>query len=573
MYINFQKVRFKNFLAVGNDWIEIVLDENPLTLVYGTNGAGKTTFVDAITFALFGRAFRNINKPLLVNTTNDSDCLVEIEFQIGTKQYKIVRGVKPSIFEIWCDNVLKKQTGAIDYQVYLEKEVLKFNFKSFKQIVVLGSKSFVPFMQLVAAERRAVIEDILYIQIFSSMAKTTKQKISVAEKEHDEIQRTIDVVTEKIALQNHNIRENTSKNQSKLDENRIECLNHLEVIATYKICILKLQEQIEILRKTYDQSILVSMKEEVKNFSILQTKINQNSNRLSREIVFFTDNDICPTCKQTIEISFKEEKITKHNCKQNEMNEGLNQLNSKIETIHKKIADFEFYLEKIRQHKAEIDNKQTKIDQLEIWIKRLKDENEKIKNLVFDEANSNIMLQQFNEQILVLEEKRSTVYEEKRYLEVASSMLKDSGIKTNIIKQYLPIINNYINSYLSFMDFNVNFTLNAEFEESIMSRHRDEFSYESFSDGQQLRIDLALLFAWRSVAKFKNSIDTNLLIMDEILDASLDINGVDEFFKLIRSMKDVNIFIISPKGELILDKFDTTIRFELKNLFSEKIDG
>ncbi len=573
MFILFKTVRYRNFLATGNDWTEIKLNENPLTIVYGVNGAGKTTFIDAITFALFGRAFRNINKPLLVNTINDGNCIVEIEFQIGNKHYKVIRGIKPTIFEIWCDSKLRDQKGAIEDQNYLEKEILKFNFKSFKQIVILGSKSFIPFMQLVAAERRSVIEDILYIQIFSSMAKTTKQKLSSKEEELKEIRRSINVVEEKIYLQKKNIEDNTRKNQSKIDDNDKEIQEHLINIGLYETCIVETTEKMVELQNQFNKDVLRKQKDDHKKYTVLHAQIDQNLDRIQKELVFFTSNDTCPTCKQTIDVDFKNGKIAKHACKSKELDEGLHQLNRKLVETLGKIGDTETALQNITKLQHEINNKQSKISQLQVWIKRLEEENVKITNQVFDEANSNQLLQQFNEQLVMLLKEKEDIEEKIRYLEVAASMLKDSGIKTNIIKQYLPVINNYINSYLSFMEFHVNFTLNEEFEESIMSRHRDEFSYESFSDGERLRIDLALLFAWRAVAKLKNSIDTNLLIMDEILDASYDVSGVDDFFKLIRSMVDINIFIISPKGELLLDKFQHSIKFEKKNSFSEKVDA
>lgn len=574
MYIQFDKVRYKNFLANGNDWTEISLNERSLTLVYGLNGAGKTTFIDAITFGLYGRAFRNINKPLLVNTINDADCIVEIFFRIGNKSYKVVRGIKPAIFEIWCDGVLRNQnSGVIDYQNHLEKEVLRFNFKTFKQIVVLGSKSFVPFMQLVAAERRMVIEDILYIQIYSSMARTTKLKIGVVEKEYDDIQRNIDIVKEKIALQNRNINDNAKRNRSKIDENVLEIEKYRETVANYKQCLLKSETDLDTFQQQANTEVLNHLQKERSSFTVLHTKIEQNIERIGKELDFYDNNDVCPTCKQTIEHSFKTDTMHKHECKVTEMGMGRDQLGTKLSEIEDKISKIETVLKQISQLKSEMSNKQTKIAQIQTWVKRLEEENEKIQNQVFDEGNCNELLKTFEEEMVTLEEQRWIVYEKKRYFEVAANMLKDSGIKTEIIKQYLPIINGYINSYLSFMEFHVNFSLDEEFEESIMSRHRDAFSYESFSDGEKLRIDLALLFAWRSVAKKKNSIDTNLLIMDEILDASYDISGIDDFFKLIRSMVDINIFIISPKGELILDKFSHIIKFEKKNSFSERIDA
>lgn len=563
-------VRFKNFLATGNHFTEIQLDKSPTTLVTGSNGSGKSSMICAITFALFGKAFRNINKPMLPNSINQTNCLVEIEFDIGSKSYKVVRGIKPTIFEIYCDNELKDQDSrSKDYQKYLEEDILKLNFKTFKQIVVLGSKSFVPFMLLPAADRRAVSEDILDIQVYSLMSKIAKQRISLNEDAIKDIEREIKVLNEKIQLQKNNIESNTKKSKDKIRHNEQE-------ISSYLNRIQMLNTNIEILEVTIAelQSSLVDLTElktKKSQLSKFETKIEHKIDLLKRENDFFSNNTVCPSCKQTIDEKTKENTISKNQCKHDDLKNGFEKLQEQLELVSNEISRVNAVNEKIWSYHQDIGNHRTQIKQIETWIKKLEKENNDLENIVFDEEHCNSVLNEFKTKLENVKIKKDELVDEKRYLDITGALLKDTGIKTAIIKQYVPIMNNYINKYLSYMDFFVNFTLNENFEETILSRHRDQFAYENFSEGEKLRIDLALLFAWRSIAKAKNSIDTNLLILDEIVDGSIDNQGFEDFLKLIKTFPDSNIFVISPKGDPLIDKFDETLRFAKKQNFSELV--
>jgi DNA repair exonuclease SbcCD ATPase subunit len=561
-----------NFLSTGNVFTEIQLDRHPTTLVVGANGAGKTTFIDAITFALFGKAFRNINKPMLPNSINQTNCVVEIEFDIGSKSYKIIRGIKPNIFEIYCDGVQKDQDSRTkDDQKYLEEDVLKLNFKTFKQIVVLGSNSFVPFMVLPAADRRAISEDILDIQIYSHMSKIAKKRISTNDEEIKDVDKEIKVLNDKIQLQRNNIESNTKRSKDKIVQNQVEISSCNDKIYNTNISIENIKEEIEQLRINVVD--LTDLKDKKNQLSKFESKIENKINILKKEHEFFSNNAICPSCKQTIDETMKDDTLTKNKCKHDELIEGVSKLNDELQKLNKQIGYVNSLNDQIWSLYQDIGQYESRIKQLESWIKKLEKENNELENIVFDEENSNMVLNQFLSELVTLNETRNGLIDTKRYLDITGTLLKDTGIKTAIIKQYIPTMNNYINKYLSYMDFYVNFTLNENFEETILSRHRDSFAYENFSEGEKLRIDLALLFAWRSIAKAKNSIDTNLLIMDEIIDGAFDQQGVEDFFKLIATFVDTNIFVISPKGDVLLDKFHSNIRFVKKQNFSEIYNG
>lgn len=563
-------------MSSGNNISEIDLNNTQRTLLLGSNGAGKSTVCEALTFALFGRSFRGINKPSLVNTINDGHCVVEITFQIGTNNYRVIRGIKPAIFEIYCNGVLKDQDSkAKDYQDYLEKDILKFNLKSFKQIVILGSKDFIPFMKLTAADRRIIIEDILDIQIFSNMARKSKEKLSLVEDDIRENKRLIGAIEEKIDLQKSNIEANTKRNQTKIQSNKHEIIKGDNNIEELEFNIdMHNTKLIELDQKCNDglQNIL---KNRLKQYYKIETQLEQNIIRINKEIGFFANNSVCPSCNQDINEDLKEIYVTGNLCKHEKLIDGQEKLKIQLDGINEQLNELEKCQNDIRDLKTKTEIENRKIIQIKEWQKKLRKEIHDLEEIVFDEENSNLILNGFLEELVVLQDSGRSLIDEKKYLDVAIALLKDSGIKTNIIKQYLPVINKYINLYLSHMDFFVNFNLNENFEESIMSRHRDDFAYENFSDGEKLRIDLALMFAWRSVAKLKNSIDTNILIMDEIIDSALDFGGIDDFFKLIYTFKDTNIFVISPKGETFMDKFNTAIKFEKKQNFScmETING
>lgn len=570
MKVQFKRLRFKNFMASGNHFIEVDLDRSPRTLIYGTNGSGKSSISEALTFVLFGRSFRGINKPTLVNTTNDGDCIVEITFQIGTNNYKVIRGIKPTIFEIYCNGVLKDQDSkSKDYQDYLEKDILKFNLKSFKQIVILGAKNFIPFMKLNAADRRSIIEDILDIQIFSNMARKAKEKLSIVEDNIRENKRLIQVVNEKIDLQKSNIENNTKRNMLKILNNKAEIENGNTSIVTIETNIKDYSNKVDELNRKCNDKLRVILKDRLKQYSKIETQLEQSIIRIDKEIGFFANNVVCPSCKQVITEDLKDIHVIGNKEKQGKLIEGHNKLKNQLDALNIQLDELDVCQSEIRSFNSLIDKENHKINQTRDWQKKLSKEIVDLETIVFDEENSNLVLNEFlreRDQLTVLGKE---YLEQKKYLDVSITLLKDTGIKTNIIKQYIPVINKYINLYLSQMDFYVNFNLNENFEEIIMSRHRDNFAYENFSDGQQLRIDLALMFSWRAVAKLKNSIDTNILIMDEIIDSALDDSGIDDFFKLIQTFKDTNMFIISPKGEVFIDKFPTVVKFSLKQGFSE----
>lgn len=567
MFISFKTIRYKNFLAVGNSWIEIQLDKHEKTLICGENGAGKTTIIDALTFALFKKAFRNINKPLLVNSITQEQCEVEVEFEIGTVEYKVRRGIKPEIFEIYKNGKLINQTSVYDYQDVLEKQILKFNFKTFKQIIILGSKSFVPFMQLPALDRRIVIEELLDIQIFSQMAKITRNKLDVKRDLIRDLESAIKVLEEKIDLQLANLQTNADQYQGIIDTN-------LQTITNGQTIINQLeQENSDANMQIFHWQGLVgdqsALQTQLTKLQQLQFSIQQNHTKTKKNITFFENNDECPTCTQTITDAFKKSSIKEHSDKLTEFNMGLDQIQKHISSVINQLDANGKILTTIAQLQTNIQVNTQKINQQKAWQTQLEVENSnlqiKIFNLETNDTNLKILQDDLNLKRNALDIEKNL----KRHLEYTASLLKDTGIKTNIIKQYLPKINACINHYLSLMDFNVNFSFNETFEESIMARHRDKFAYESFSEGQKLRIDFALLFAWRAVAKLKNSVDTNLLIMDEVIDGSLDNLGIQDFFTLISNMKDVNMFIISPRGDVLEDKFEHVIKFGLVNDFTE----
>lgn len=569
MKIIFTTLKFKNFLSTGNDFTEIQLDKNNCTVIVGMNGAGKTTIIDALTFALFGTAFRNINKPKLVNTINKENCVVELSFKIGRKSYLIRRGIKPNLFEIYCKGKLINQDAGIkDYQTYLEKNILQFNFKSFSQVIVLGSKTYVPFMRLPAADRRSVVENILDIQIFSLMMKNIKTKIDENEKDLAKNLKELELSKERVRLQKKLLNELEAKNQEKIDSN-------LENIKDSEKQIKDYQDEIKIYQNHLDKIITEDTTDSI-NCKISETiglisKITQNNTNAKKSILFFEHNETCPTCDQEIKEDFRENQIKTKQEKTLTYDHALNDLNSKLEKLKLKLKEINKEKEEQKSILYSIKNLEDSIKTHSSWIKKLTNENFDIKNNPNDIGKNTEILVSYEKQLCVNNKTNNDLKEKEKYLENCVQLLKDGGIKSSIIKKYIPKINNSINKYLSFMDFFVNFNLNEQFEETIYSRFRDEFSYENFSDGEKLRLDLAILFAWRSISKLKNSIDTNLLIMDEILDSSLDSNGIDDFFKLIDSLQsnDTNMFIISHKTDIMTDKFSNVLKFVKRNNFSE----
>ena len=567
--IVFQSVRWKNFLSTGNQFTEILLTKAQNTLVVGNNGAGKSTVLDALCFGLFGKPYRKINKPQLMNSINQSDCVVEIELSIGKKKYKIVRGIKPNVFEIYCNGTLVNQDAkSKDYQEHLEKFILKLNYKSFTQVVILGSASFVPFMQLSPADRRAIIEDLLDIQIFSSMNSVVKERMAVIKDTTLKNKYAMELSSEKIKLQKQNIEENKKNNESEITKKLQEVISNETQIGNLQIDIELIQRHIDLLQKKVQDKLTIEGK--TKKLIQLEAKLESNIKKIDKDIDFFNSNDDCPTCRQIIQEDFKQSQIKSRESKKEETLVGVNNINEELKKLNQRLSDIVEINGKITSHNNEIVKHNSTISAMNKYISKL---NLEIKELNVCKNNleeENSKLKELREQLKTLVEEQEKISIEKHYLEHAATLLKDTGIKTKIIKQYLPIMNKLINKYLKAMDFFVNFNINESFEETIKSRYRDDFSYSNFSEGEKMRIDLALLFTWRQIAKMKNSTNTNLLILDEVFDSSLDTVGTDEFLKLIYEMgKDTNVFVISHKGDQLFDKFRNLIRFEKKNNFSQ----
>ena len=566
--ITFRNIRWRNFLSTGNIFTEIRLDESPNTLIIGQNGSGKSTLLDAITFALFGKAFRKINKPLLVNSVNEKDCVVEIEFETNGKRYKIVRGIKPAIFEVYCnDTLLNQDSASKDYQDHLEKFILKMNFKSFTQIVILGSASFTPFMQLSANDRRTVIEDLLDIQIFSVMNVIAKQKLQ-SNKEDLEMNRVElsgkeekkKYIEETIA----NLRQNTEEKKTDLTQ---QLQQNNQLLESIQDSINKLEEERDgLISSAADQT---SLKDKHRKLIALASKIETNMARSEKEKSFYAENDSCPTCRQDLDPTFKSQEVEKTEKRIEEYKNGIDKINQEIQECVSQIGQVETILQKVNNIRNEVTSYKSRVVSIVSKINEIEDT---ISNL---DTSNTLLDKSIEEQQLVLTDietlnsTRERLLNERKFIDTAIVLLKDGGIKTKIVKQYLPIINKTINKYLSQMGFFANFNINEQFEETIKSRYRDEFSYHNFSEGEKMRIDLALLFTWRAIAKARNSVNTNLLILDEVFDSSLDGNGTDEFLKIMWSMiADTNVFVISHKTDQLFDKFQKVYRFEKVKNFS-----
>jgi DNA repair exonuclease SbcCD ATPase subunit len=566
--IIFQKVRWRNFLSTGAAFTEINFQKSPNTLIIGNNGAGKSTILDALCFGLFGKPFRKINKPQLLNSINQKDCVVEIEFSIGKKQYKIIRGIKPNIFEIYCNDILVNQDAASkDYQEILEKNLLKLNFKSFTQVVILGSASFVPFMQLSPSDRRTIIEDLLDIGIFSSMNSLVKTKMSEIKDANIKNKYEMDLTTERINFQKQSIEDHKTRSNEEIEKKKTEVLTNINQTFTLQKDIELIQKHIDILQKKIENKISVEKKS--RKLLQLESKIETNIKKNEKDIAFYEEHDNCPTCKQTIDGEFKIEQVNERKNKVTTQRQGLEEIATQIAQTNSRIEEIHGIIKHITEHNNEIVKHNSTVNAINKYINKLQREIEELKNRKDNLEEENAKLKELRDQLLELSDKQEQLATEKQYYEFAGNLLKDTGIKTKIIKQYLPIMNKLINKYLTAMDFFVNFNINESFEETIKSRHRDEFSYSNFSEGEKMRIDLALLFTWRQIAKLKNSTNTNLLILDEVFDSSLDGVGTDEFLKLIYEMgTESNVFIISHKGDQLFDKFRSVIRFEKHNNFS-----
>ena len=565
--IIFRYIRWRNLLSTGNYFTEIKLDNNVNTLIVGENGSGKSTMLDALCFGLFGKAFRNVNKPNLLNSINGKDCIVEVEFTANNKSYKIIRGIKPNIFEIYCEGEMVNQDAAArDYQEYLENFILKLNYKSFTQIVILGSASFVPFMQLSSSDRRAIIEDLLDIQIFSTMNVLLRAKLSENKDGTIQSKNEIELTQQRYDLQDKHIKELKQNNDDKVNEYVSEISSNEESIQTLHEEITNLSLQVETHQTSVAEKTLVEDK--LKKINKLESSIESTLSKFRKDISFFTHNDNCPTCRQTIASEFKETELRTLNIKSKECEDGLTQLESKLLDEQNKLNIIIETQKQIQSLQIHIATKNTTITETNKYITKL---HKQIAELRTSKAST----EKEEKELVLLESTLSelkshlrVLIDEKTYYEVASGLLKDTGIKTKIIKQYLPIINKLVNKYLASLDFFVNFNLDESFKETIKSRHRDDFTYNNFSEGEKQRIDMALMLTWRAVAKLKNSSNTNLLILDEVFDSSLDTNGTEELMKILHMLEGVNLFVISHKGDILQDKFTNVVRFQKLNNFS-----
>ena len=566
--ITFQKVRWRNFLSTGASFTEISFTKSPNTLIVGHNGAGKSTILDALCFGLFGKPFRKINKPQLVNSINSQSAVVEIEFSIGQKQYKVIRGIKPNVFEIYCNSILINQDAkAMDYQEHLEKFILKLNFKSFTQVVILGSASFVPFMQLSPSDRRNIIEDLLDIQIFSSMNSLVKEKFSAIKDKTQKNKYAMDLTAEKIKMQKESIEEHKKHNDTEIENKNSEINDSNNQIKKLIDDIVLIQKHISVLNSKISDKLSVEKK--ITKLLQLESKLESKLKKFEKEEKFYEENDNCPTCKQGIHDTFRHEQLSGINKTKGEVGVAITDIEKQIQESNERTQQIQKRVKHIQDHNNEIVKHNSTITAVNTYIGKLQKEITNLSERKDNLEDENAKLKELREELGALIKEQEQLSVDKQYYEFASSLLKDTGIKTKIIRQYLPIMNKLINKYLTAMDFFVNFNINESFEETIKSRHRDEFSYANFSEGEKQKIDMALLLTWRQIAKLKNSTNTNLLILDEIFDSSLDTASVELLMSLLKDLSsDTNVFVISHKGDQLFDRFRSVIKFVKKNNFS-----
>ena len=568
--IIFKKIRWKNFLSTGNQFTQVDFLEYQTNLIVGTNGAGKSTILDALTFALFNKPFRKINKSQLVNTTNEKETLVEVEFEVNNREYVVRRGIKPNVFDIQVNGeLLHREADDRTNQKILEENILKVNYKSFTQIVILGSSAFVPFMQLTAPNRREVIEDLLDIRIFSSMNNFLKDKVRIEKEQIKSLDLKKDNIKDKILMQENFMKEleEQGKTSVKANQDKITTL-----IDDSEYCSSSNQElEVKVSDLTKEQEKLSGSSQKLLKLNNLKGKITQKVSTITKEHKFFSENVTCPTCTQTIEESFRLNRINDVQSKAKDLNKGLKELEETIESERERERLFTKLSKEITKLNNGISQNNTRISGFQRQIRDLESEIQRITEQSKNRNTEHEKLNEFRENLQKTFENLADKKTEINYYDFAYSLLRDDGVKTKIIKKYLPFINQQINRYLQMMDFYINFTLDEEFKETVQSPIHEDFSYASFSEGEKMRIDLALLFTWREVARVKNSVNTNLLIMDEVFDSSLDGFGTEEFLKIIRYIiKDANIFVISHKTDL-LDKFESVIKFDKVKGFSRKI--
>ena len=563
----FKKIRWRNFLSTGQHETEVDFTKNKTNLIVGTNGAGKSTILDALCFSLFGRSFRRINKPQLINSVNEKDCKVEVEFSIGNIEWKVVRGIKPAIFEIWRNGAaLDQSAAALDQQKWLEQNVLKMNYKSFTQIVILGSSTFVPFMQISAANRREVIEDLLDIKIFSSMNSLIKEKIRSVKEEIKVFELKKESLLDKVKMQEEFIEELENRGKDNINNNNRKITDLDKEIEQYMEENTSNEEPLrEFIR---EQDAITGYAEKLRKLGNLKGKISQKVSTITKEHKFFTENTVCPTCTQSIDEEFRVNRITDAQDKAKELQSGYKELEEAIKEEEERERQFNALSKEISKLTNGISQNNTKINGLRRQIRNLEQEIQVLTKNLANRNSEHEKLESFKDNLKTTYDELASKKDTINYYDFSYSLLKDGGVKSKIIKKYLPLINQQVNRYLQMMDFYINFEFDAEFNEYIKSPIHEDFSYASFSEGEKARIDLSLLFAWREVARLKNSANCNILMFDEVFDGSLDGFGADEFIKIIRYVvKDTNIFVISHKTGLE-DKFDRTITFEKIKGFS-----
>ena len=565
--ITFKTVTWKNFLSTGNHPTTVSLDSDSTTLIIGTNGAGKSTILDALTFSLYGKSFRKINKGQLINTTNEKNCLVEIEFSVNSIDWKVERGIKPNIFKIYRDGEeLNQNASAIDQQKWLEQNVLKMNYKSFTQIVILGSSSFVPFMQLPTNSRREVVEDLLDIKIFSSMNEIVKSRLRLVKDDIKTLELKKDNLKDKVEMQKNFIQQIEDQSKGDIDSKNDSINNLMDEMSDYMKKTEYLDEEVKATQ--YSLQSFEGATAKLKEYGNIKGKLSQKISGIVKEHKFFTENRVCPTCSQDIEETFRVNRISDSQSKAEELQKGYTELMDAIKKEEERESQFQQISGDLSKLLNGITQNNTHINGCQKQIKRLEHEIQTITSQIANRNTEHEKLEEFRNNLQDTFETISEKKEKITYLDFTYNLLKDGGVKTQIIKKYLPIINQQANKYLQMMDFYINFKLDEEFTETIESPIHEDFTYQSFSEGEKMRIDLALLFTWREIARMKNSVNTNLLIMDEVFDSSLDGFGTEEFLKIIRFViKDANIFVISHK-EGLEDKFDNVIKFEKQGNFS-----
>ena len=566
--ITFKKIRWKNFLSTGNTPIEIDLRKSNTTLIIGANGSGKSTLLDALCYGLFNRPFRMIKKEQMVNTINNGDSEIEIEFDVGTKSYKIIRGIKPNKFEIYQNGeLLNQHASTIDYQKYLEKNIMKCNFRSFIQVVILGSSSYEPFMKMKPRYRREVVEEILDIRVFGLMDLILRSQQSDLQKKVTEVRHQCEMIKAKYeteakhlkSLQQRNIGDQTRK-QEMIEKNNAASVNYHKKIKEHNEEIIKAQDCIKDRDKVDSK---------VNKLAKLEAKIETNLLNNKRTLEFLQENETCPTCTQDIDKEFKTEKMAQIGLKINTLDTGLKDLLSEIVKTETQVNEYNAVSQKIRDLNIEISKVETSLEGIKQHSDQIHEEITDLEQYKNDSQSIELDLEEMRKEIKIAETNLEQVVEEKKYVDIIREILNDKGAKSKIIKKYIPIMNTLINQYLQSMDFFVSFHLDEEFKETVKSRHRDTFDYNNFSEGEKMRIDLALLFTWRAIAKMKNSTNTNLLVLDEIFDSSLDGQGTDDFFKILKDLTKENIFIISHKGDILFDRFTNIIKFEKEHNFTK----